>query len=257
SAAVTTDGTVFTWGVNISDLYSVPPDLTNAVAISGSGFHYLALRSDGTVRGWGSDVWGEATVPVGLGNAVAVAAGPYHSLALTDEGTVLGWGLNTAGQTEVPEHLTDVVAISAGQSSSLALKSDGTVAAWGNGLSGESDVPAWLTNVVAISSGIAHHLALVGDGRPFITRQPYHQTVEVGGEVILRLVAMGRRPMRFSWQRNGVDISGATNDALVLTNVLEKASYQCRVSNVLGTNSSLPAIVSVQRTSPRFVTSSV
>ncbi|MFI6294720.1 RCC1 domain-containing protein [Nonomuraea sp. NPDC050790] len=72
--------------------------------------HSAALRTDGTVWTWGADWDGQlgngagtvhATVPAqvpGLAQVRQVATKAGHTLALRADGEVYGWGLNTAGQ---------------------------------------------------------------------------------------------------------------------------------------------------------------
>jgi alpha-tubulin suppressor-like RCC1 family protein len=174
--------------------------VTGAIAAGDS--HMLALKADGTVWSWGSNLSGKlgrsgpTNVPgqvTGLSDVVAVVAGAGHSLALKADGTVVGWGLNTSGQigigstaspqnTPVALSLTNIVAIAAGEDHSLALKSDGTVMAWGLHSSGQLGVGtsppspctstqcnsptqiSGLVDVVAIAAGNDHSLALKSDG---------------------------------------------------------------------------------------------
>ncbi|HZI33354.1 MAG TPA: hypothetical protein VFF11_13520, partial [Candidatus Binatia bacterium] len=82
------DSVVTAWGRDDYGQTNVPPDITNAVAISSGAFHQLALLPDGTVRAWGADYAGQSDVPAGLGKVMAVAAGGAHSLALLTNGTV-------------------------------------------------------------------------------------------------------------------------------------------------------------------------
>ena len=74
------------------NLLTLPPGLTNVVAIAGGDAHSLALKSDGTVVAWGDNFWGQTNVPAGLTNAVAIAAGSDHSIALTAAGKSLPGG---------------------------------------------------------------------------------------------------------------------------------------------------------------------
>ena len=76
------DGKVVAWGKNWDGQASVPPGLTNAVAIAASGDHSLALRADGTLVAWGS----QTNALPGLSNIIAIAAGGSHSLALVEGG---------------------------------------------------------------------------------------------------------------------------------------------------------------------------
>lgn len=163
-------------------------------AISGGGYHSLALKSDGTVWSWGRNNFGQLgdgkrskkNSPVQVKNlrdVIAIASGTWHSMALKSNGTVWTWGRNNYGQigdgtfknrkTPVQvKDLTDVIAIAGGYLHSLALKSDGTVWAWGcnwsgqlgnESIVGESEVPIQvnsLSNISAIACGGDHSLAI-------------------------------------------------------------------------------------------------
>jgi hypothetical protein len=61
------------------------------------------------------------SVPPGLTNVVAIATGDYHSLALKADGTLVTWGLNPAGQCNVPGGLTNIVSIAARGGHSMVL----------------------------------------------------------------------------------------------------------------------------------------
>jgi subtilisin-like proprotein convertase family protein len=155
---------VVVWGANYAGQATVPPGLSNVVAIAGAYDHSLALKQDGTAVGWGDNNFGQATVPAGLTSLVAVAGGSYYSMALMANGTVASWGANILGQTNVPPGLNNVVEIAGGTYSSLALINDGTVVTWGAGFFGLTNVPAGLSNAVAIAGGSYHSLALINDG---------------------------------------------------------------------------------------------
>ena len=43
-----------------------------------------------------------------------------------------------------------------------------------------------------------------------ITQHPQSRTVAVGQPATFTVAASGRRPLSFQWQRNGVNIAGAT-----------------------------------------------
>ncbi len=132
--------------------------------------HTVALCTDGSVYTWGRNVSGQlgdgsytgSNVPVAVSTSVpsdlyggfkvvAIAAGEDFTLALRADGTVVGWGENGEGQLGVSDR-TDrlyptkilnymygsalypnkkVVAIAAGRAHSVALCTDGTVVAWG------------------------------------------------------------------------------------------------------------------------------
>lgn len=79
-------------------------------AVVGGGNHTAALKSDGTVWTWGYNYSGQlgdgtvgtdrrtpAEVP-GLTGISALEAGGLHTLALAGDGSAWAWGLNSSGQ---------------------------------------------------------------------------------------------------------------------------------------------------------------
>ena len=202
---------------NLSALYNKA-----VVGIAAGYSHSLALCADGTVASWGANLSGQlgdgtATqrlLPVAVNSVsnlstlynqavVGIAAGYSHSLALCSDGTVAAWGSGSygvlgngtgSGQCNFPVAVSTaagvsalygktVVAIRAGNSHSLALCSDGTLAAWGNNSNGQlgdntivpRNVPVAVNTasgvsalygktVVAIAAGSTHSLALCSDG---------------------------------------------------------------------------------------------
>lgn len=164
--ALTDEGRVVAWGNNLYGQTNVPPDLTNVVAIAAGAGHNLALTAEGRVVAWGLNNEGQTRVPsLGSARVIAVAAGLFHSLALTGDGRVLAWGANSYGQCNVPQGNRRFVAIAAGSTHSLAVTVDGQVLAWGNNLYGQVNVPTRLSNVVAVSAGYLYSMALTADGR--------------------------------------------------------------------------------------------
>jgi alpha-tubulin suppressor-like RCC1 family protein len=170
-----------------------------ARAISGSGFHGVAVLEDGSVAAWGANDSGQlgdgtkssrrrpVALP-GLGEIQAVAAATSHSVALTSDGSVLSWGENRAGQLGDGTRVSRLAAVAvtgfdqgvrgvfAGWETSYAVLADGSVAGWGLnavGLLGIYDSPCapvavpGLLDIVAIAVGNTHRLALSGDGAVF------------------------------------------------------------------------------------------
>src|ERR1044071_9428865 len=81
-AACRADSSIVAWGPGSPLLTNIPPDITNAVALSAGGDHVLALNADGTLVAWGTNTYGQTNIPRGLTNAIAIAAGSSHNLAL-------------------------------------------------------------------------------------------------------------------------------------------------------------------------------
>jgi hypothetical protein len=271
SLALKTDRTVAAWGANSYGQTNIPGGLTNAVGVAAGWYHNLALRADGTVVAWGAGTtnagssphWGQALAPNGLSNVVAIAAGAYHSLALKADGTVVAWGAGTAnagssplwGQAIVPDGLTNVVAIAGGLYHSLAVRADGSILAWGAGTTnagsnpqyGQATVPGGLAGVVAVAGGGYHSLALEGDGRPYITVQPFNQTVAAGATATVAVMVGGAQPLSYQWQRNGASVAGATAAVLSLANaqIPSAGTYSVVVTNALGAATSANALLTV------------
>ena len=173
------------------------------IALAGGLYHSLALTSSGSVFAWGWNMTGQlgngsiigSDVPVkvrlpGGTRAIAVAAGFAHSVALTSKGAALTWGKNNGGElgngtntdsaVVVKANLpagTKVTAVAASEHN-LALTSTGALIAWGegqfgelgNGGTGSSSAPVNVslptgTKVTAVAVGAWHSLALTSTGR--------------------------------------------------------------------------------------------
>jgi hypothetical protein len=82
---------------------------------------------------------------------------------------------------------------------------------------------------------------------PSITQQPQNQTVSVGASVTFNVGATGTSPLSYLWLFNGTNIPGATESALVLTNVQDSnaGSYSVVVSNQVGSTVSSNALLTI------------
>jgi alpha-tubulin suppressor-like RCC1 family protein len=171
SAALLSDGTVWTWGDNTfgalgngtSGGSAVTPQrvagLTGItqIAVGFADRDVYAVRSDGTLWAWGDNGAGElgngTTVshfsPVqvpGLTGIRQVSAGPDYALALRSDGTVRAWGDNGNGylgdgtttsrlSPVLVRGLTGISQVSA-SGASFAVRSDGTLFGWGRNADG-------------------------------------------------------------------------------------------------------------------------
>jgi alpha-tubulin suppressor-like RCC1 family protein len=170
------------------------------LAATSSGSHSAAVRSDGTVWTWGSNEYGqlgngrrddghpEPELVMGLEGCVSVAAGARHTLALKKDGTIWSWGDNEScqlgdssgivGRAEPAQvaGLEGVSAIGAGELFSIALKKDGTLWYFGDSFVGGSTNGGifhdfakprrigGIRDVIAVSCGRRSVLALKKDG---------------------------------------------------------------------------------------------
>ena len=260
--ALCSNGTVVAWGYNTSfGETNVPAGLTNVTAIS-AGYQFNLVVSNGYVVAWGDNTAGQCDVPPGLSNVVDVEAGTYHSLALLQNGTVAAWGDDLYGETDVPAGLSNVVAIAAGgdpdagAAYSMALKKDGTLVVWGD----DDAVNPFggLSNVFAIAAGADHALAVrTGPPTPVITVAPEDQYQVTNGTVTFTSRGAGLYGVSYLWQFNGVNITGATNATLTVTNVqsTNASSYTVTVTDNGGMGSIVSSNVSIDLVSTPVITS--
>src|SRR5215467_8326772 len=85
-------------------------------------------------------------------------------------------------------------------------------------------------------------------GHPSITTQPTNQTVTAGQTATFTVVASGRNPLTFQWQKNGVPINGATSStyATLPTSTSDNgAQFIVVVSNGRGSVTSNAATLTV------------
>jgi uncharacterized repeat protein (TIGR01451 family) len=111
------------------------------------------------------------------------------------------------------------------------------------------------TNSVTVSSDFidlrpannSSTVEIVFELPPIITLQPISQTVTAGANVQFTTTAVGTAPLQYQWQRNGVDLSGATSPTLALNNVSPAnfGVYRLRVSNNVGVALSDPATLAI------------
>jgi hypothetical protein len=87
-----------------------------------------------------------------------------------------------------------------------------------------------------------------GGTAPSITTPPADQMVTVGQTATFTVTATGTAPLTYQWQRNGVDIPGATSSSYTtppLTAADDGATYRVIVSNASGTVTSAAATLTV------------
>jgi alpha-tubulin suppressor-like RCC1 family protein len=172
TAAIKTDGTLWTWGAGLSGRLgnasttnrSTPVTTfaggTNWKQVSGGGNHTTAIKTDGTLWTWGAGTEGR------LGNASTtnrstpvttfaggttwrqVSSGNGHTAAIKTDGTLWTWGLGSNGQlgdNATTDRSTPVTTfsggtnwkqVSSGGGHTAAIKTDGTLWTWGAGTEG-------------------------------------------------------------------------------------------------------------------------
>ncbi len=83
---------------------------------------------------------------------------------------------------------------------------------------------------------------------PAITQHPAGDTVIVGQSASFAVEATGTAPLSYQWEKNSVEIPGATSPSYTTPPVTigdDGASFRCRVSNVAGSTASNEAVLHV------------
>lgn len=82
---------------------------------------------------------------------------------------------------------------------------------------------------------------------PAITSQPVGGNALHGGAFTFRVSASGSGALSYQWSHDANEVSGATNNSLILTNLslADAGSYSVLVSNEFGTTNSCPALLNV------------
>jgi alpha-tubulin suppressor-like RCC1 family protein len=169
TAAIKTDGTLWTWGVNTSGRLgnasttntSTPVTTfsggTNWKQVSCGGYSTAAIKTDGTLWAWGNGSFGRlgnavttnASTPVttfaGGTNWKQVSCGDSNTAAIKTDGTLWTWGYGYAGRlgnavttgsisTPVTTFAggTNWKQVSCGRDHTAAIKTDGTLWTWGS-----------------------------------------------------------------------------------------------------------------------------
>jgi hypothetical protein len=85
---------------------------------------------------------------------------------------------------------------------------------------------------------------------PYIITQPASQSVAVGSDATLSVVAAGTSPLNYQWSCGGTNIANATNATLTLNNVQlnQAGNYAVQVSNGIGSTISSNALLTVVAT---------
>ena len=192
--------------------------MDNVVAVACGKTHTAALKSDGTLWTWGNNYDGQLGSPAiateeycptptqVLDQVAAVSCGDYFTAAVRTDGSLWMWGSNPhsvmgsggpANWVDQPtpiKVLDGVSAVSCGSSHMAAIKTDGSLWTWGDnsdsqigsGLDGEDQETyarpvKVLDNVIAVSCGASHTAAVTADGTFYTWGNPSSGQLGNGG----------------------------------------------------------------------------
>jgi glucose/arabinose dehydrogenase len=98
------------------------------------------------------------------------------------------------------------------------------------------------------SSGVVYKVSYTASQAPAITTEPANATVSVGQPATFTVAASGSAPLSYRWQRDGVNVTGATAPSYTLTSAQltdNSAVFRCVVTNSFGSATSNPATLTV------------
>ena len=101
NCAVSTEGLLTCWGLNMDGQCNVPSSLGPVIAVAAGMAHSCVVGASGKLVCFGANVNGQCDVPPGLGPVVAVAAGWCHTSAVTAAGELVCFGKNDGGQCNI------------------------------------------------------------------------------------------------------------------------------------------------------------
>ncbi len=252
SLALKSDGTPVGWGVFVHGQLTVPAaapsGLGHLTAIS-AGQYAAAITSVGRVLGWDGQFVGWAPAPIT--NAVAIASGYAHSLALKG-----------AGPPFITGPLVDRTVLNGGTAviSATAVGATPLYYQWrfnGTNLPGATNTVLLISGIQLDQRGLYSVVVSNGFGTAvsrqmalrvtFIAAQPQSQTVTESASATFSVVTVGIDPFAFQWQREGIDLVGATNSSYTLVHVRKSDAgvYRVIVSNAVGSETSSNAVLTV------------
>ena len=181
-------------------------------------------------------IQGAVTLPVLVSNpsSQTIITGSQLNLSVSVTGTAnYQWqlnGVNIVGATQSSYSVTSATSVNAGTYTCLVSNSAGSV----------TSSPAVVTVVSA---------------PVIVSSPPPTQSVAIGSNVTLSVLASGSTTPNYQWQFNGVSIFGATTSTLALNSVTaaNSGSYTCIVSNIAGSVSTIPSVLSVLANAPAIL----
>ncbi|MCL2387464.1 MAG: hypothetical protein FWC89_07955 [Defluviitaleaceae bacterium] len=168
SGAITSDGSLWVWGIRYSLFYADSDEIERAFTINPKLFDYdylgvilfledvryvsmqneLAIKNDDSLWTWSFNMYGQIgdgttsyrIIPVKVMDDVQAAVGRSHKLAIKNDGSLWAWGRNHRGQlgdgTTIDRHepvkvMDNVRQVVVGRWHTMAVTEDNTLWAWG------------------------------------------------------------------------------------------------------------------------------
>lgn len=100
----------------------------------------------------------------------------------------------------------------------------------------------------ASNNGTLWRVFYTGSGKPFVSVNPQSILVSVGEDARFAMAATGNDPITYQWQKNGVDIPGATSSEYIFQNVMLSDSgslFRAIATNADGSDTTASALLRV------------
>ncbi|MFA6542835.1 MAG: immunoglobulin domain-containing protein, partial [Limisphaerales bacterium] len=265
--------------VNVPPTIVVPPVSQTVVAGSNATFTVTATGDAPLSYQWrfgGTAITGATSATLTLAAVQAAQAGDYAVVVTNPFGTATSTNATLTLKTPPfvatqPQSLTVLKGTNA--SFSVTAGGDGPFTyQWrfgGTIITDATNATVTLTNVQTNQAGLYSVLitSLYGSvtssnatltvlDPPVIVVQPVSASALAGETVAFSVVATGRPTLLYQWCKNGVDIAGATNTTLTLTNVsaADVADYCVKVTNSDGSVTSVNATFTLSLRTLQVVT---
>jgi hypothetical protein len=237
---------------------ALPPINYLFSAAYGNG-RFVAVGSDGLVLvSTNASIWSTNNAGTGawlhnvsFANGLFIAGSQSGTNYISTDGS--SWSAHPIGPDSSP--------------SGGVLFCDGTyLSAGGGGILSSSNAVDWVAHrsqysaaissiacdgntVVALANGGVLQSAPLHPTSPSVITSPHDRTIVVGASVVMAVQALGTEPMSFHWFKDGEQLLGGTNRALVLRSVqlADSGSYYVVVSNSVSTITSNVASVRTLR----------
>jgi formylglycine-generating enzyme required for sulfatase activity len=261
--------------VNIPPAISTPPASVTVIAGQTATLTATGTGTPTPTYQWrknGLNLTAATNATLAIANAQPSDAGSYDVVLSNAAGTFISAVATVT--VNIPPTITAQpasVTVNAGQPATLTVTGTGSsplTYQWrknGLNLSAATNATLTIANVQPGDAGsydvvlrnaagtlISGTATLTVSGQPVIAAQPTNQTVTAGNSVTISVTATSTLAPSFQWQRNGVNIPGATSTSLSILSakVDDAGSYACVVTNAAGSVTSRAAVLAVNPANP-------